>query len=80
MFVFYQIKLLDSDMRITNWSYKSSDLLNESFYPNDDIQQISLRYVRKGVPGEWWDTGLGRMCPAVLMGLNLQGRLYCGMH
>ena len=50
--VFYQIKLLDSDMRITNFSYKSSDLLNESFYPNDEIQQISLRYVRKGVSGE----------------------------
>ena len=51
VFVFYQIKLLDSDMRITNWSYKSSDLLNESFCPNDDILRISLRYVRKGVSG-----------------------------
>ena len=39
--VFYQIKLLDSDMRITNCSYKSSDLLNDSFDPSDGIRQIS---------------------------------------
>ena len=26
---FYQIKLMDSEMRITNWSYKSSDLLTD---------------------------------------------------
>ena len=49
--VFYQIKLLDSDMKITNCSYKSSDLLNESFYLIDDIQRIFFRYVRKGVSG-----------------------------
>ena len=55
---FYLNKTDVFGIRITNWSYKSSDLLNESFDTDDEMQQISSKwYIKLGVSGEYWKEG-----------------------